>query len=232
MSGWLNPALDVAALSGVFAAKGHVRIPNLLIEARAVEVAVDLAQRTKWQVICANRSGTARLDPAEIAAWPAAKQAELSQSLMSAAAEGIGFTYMGVRLDDPADPLAAFHGALRASEIQSLIAAVSGRSDFNDVDAQATRFNPGHYLTRHRDDPEGERLRLAFVWGGTPKWHPDWGGLLQFFTEDGQPTDSWVSGFNTLDLFDVRHIHSVTAVAPFAASPRHVISGWFVQRDA
>jgi len=30
-----------------------------------------------------------------------------------------------------------------------------------------------------------------------------------------------------LSLFDVRHVHSVTYVAPFAGAPRLSITGWF-----
>ena len=54
---------------------------------------------------------------------------------------------------------------------------------------------------------------------------------MQFFDDDGEPTQSYSPGFNTLDLFDVRHVHSVTLVAPYALNPRHAISGWFVAGD-
>jgi hypothetical protein len=57
------------------------------------------------------------------------------------------------------------------------------------------------------------------------------GGLLQFFGNEAQPTQSHSPGFNTLDRFDARHVHSATLVAPFAQNPRLTVSGWFVKGD-
>jgi Rps23 Pro-64 3,4-dihydroxylase Tpa1-like proline 4-hydroxylase len=61
----------------------------------------------------------------------------------------------------------------------------------------------------------------------SPQWHPDWGGMLQFFQDDGTPRDAWAPQFNSLVLFDVAHVHSVTFVAPFAKTPRFAVTGWF-----
>ncbi|WP_338456665.1 2OG-Fe(II) oxygenase family protein [uncultured Alteromonas sp.] len=36
--------------------------------------------------------------------------------------------------------------------------------------------------------------------------------------------------FNTLSLFDVKHIHSVTYVTPFAKQPRYALTGWIKAR--
>ena len=108
---------------------------------------------------------------------------------------------------------------------------ITGASTFDNVFAQATDYRPGHYLTRHLDDPKGELRKFAFVWGFTRTWDPDWGGLLQFYNDDAEPTYAYSPGFNTLDLFDVRHVHAVTLVAPFALHPRLAVSGWFVKGD-
>lgn len=114
-------------------------------------------------------------------------------------------------------------------EVLDVMRAITGSSDFDDVTAQASQFRQGHYLTRHLDDVTGEQRKYAFVVGLTRAWHPDWGGLLQFFTKQGEPTASFSPGFNTLDLFDVTHVHSVTFVTPFARAPRFAVSGWFVK---
>ncbi len=92
---------------------------------------------------------------------------------------------------------------------------------------QVTRYRPGHFLTRHNDVVPAEQRRVAYVLGFTPRWHPDWGGLLQFYRQDGVPQDAWAPGFNDLMLFDVHRVHAVTYVTPFAAEPRQAISGWF-----
>jgi Rps23 Pro-64 3,4-dihydroxylase Tpa1-like proline 4-hydroxylase len=51
--------------------------------------------------------------------------------------------------------------------------------------------------------------------------------LLQFFEDDGTPRDAWAPQFNSMSLFDVRHVHSVTFIAPFALEPRLSLTGWF-----
>ena len=109
----------------------------------------------------------------------------------------------------------------------SFISTVSGRNDLKSADAHFTRFTPGQFLTRHRDENTNEQRRLAYVLSLSKNWHPDWGGLLQFFEDDGTPRNAWVPQFNTLSLFDIRHVHSVTFIAPFALEPRLSVTGWF-----
>jgi len=121
-----------------------------------------------------------------------------------------------------------FFDALTGPEMLGLVTDVTGVSGIGAVSAQVTRFGPGHYLTRHRDDPKEEQRRLAFVWGFTPQWHPDWGGLLQFYTDSGAPTLSFAPGFNTLDVFEIDHVHAVTFIAPFAGGVRQAVSGWYL----
>ena len=51
------------------------------------------------------------------------------------------------------------------------------------ADAQATRYEPGHFLTSHNDSVEGKNRLVAYVFNFTPGWHPDWGGNLMFYDE-------------------------------------------------
>ncbi len=37
--------------------------------------------------------------------------------------------------------------------------------------------------------------------------------------------------FNTMALFDIRHVHSVTYVTPFAKQPRLSLTGWFRTKE-
>ena len=131
-----------------------------------------------------------------------------------------GFTYAS-QVWSWVSPQVATSRTLRVSNVASRWARVTSAS------AQATRYRPGHYLTRHRDDPEGETRRLAYVLSLSADWHPDHGGLLMFFADDGTPRDVWVPQAGTLSLFSVRHVHSVSVVAPFAPRPRLSVTGWF-----
>jgi len=232
----LNPALDLAALHAAFARDGRIRIREVLDPAIASAIADEMAG-LPWKVFCATGTGVAVIDPAEMALWDRPRQAELQRSLMQAASRAEGFAYFGYRMNEawkdgaPDTPLGRFYTALTSPDVMNAIRAITGSRSFDNAFAQATDYRPGHYLTRHLDDPKGEHRKFAFVWGFTRRWDPDWGGLLQFFDDDGQPTQSYSPRFNTLDLFDVRHVHSVTLVAPYALNPRHAVSGWFVAGD-
>lgn len=153
------------------------------------------------------------------------------QRLYHDASQGIGFFY-GRRLIKPEDnhtnqTLKNVARYLNSGEVLEKIRYVSGIKDIEFVSCKATRYLPGHFLTRHNDLHEKEHRRLAFVLGFSPKWHPDWGGLLQFYQNDGTPRDAWAPTFNSLNIFDVNHVHAVTHIAPFASAPRLTIAGFF-----
>lgn len=232
----LNRDLDLKALRKQFAEDGRIRIQNALDPAVADAIATEMAQLS-YRVFCATGEGVAVIDPTEMVQWDRARQTELQRTLMQAASRAEGFAYLGYRMSEawqagaPDTALGRFYSGLTSKPVLEAIRTITNASSFDSAFAQATDYRPGHYLTRHLDDPKGEHRKFAFVWGFTRKWDPDWGGLLQFFGDDGLPRDSLSPGFNTLDLFDVRHVHSVTLVAPWALNPRHAVSGWFVKGD-
>lgn len=232
----LNPALDLNALRAEFAQDGRIRVSNVLEPGMAEAVAAEMMQ-LPYQLFCANGKGVAVLDPAEVAGWERARQVEFQREMMEAASRAEGFAYFGYRMTEswqagaPDTALGRFHTALKSAEVMDAMRAITGADTFDNLFAQATDYRPGHYLTRHLDDPKGEQRKFAFVWGFTKPWDPDWGGLLQYFDNQNRPTTSHSPGFNTLDLFDVRHVHSVTFITPFARNPRHAVSGWLVKGD-
>lgn len=231
----INPSLDGRSLSEEFRAERRIRIRNILPQATAEALHTDL-ERLRYSLFCATKKGVAVIEHDNLTSWPQTRKDELRDFLMAGAAEGEGFAYNGFRLSEaietipPTTTLGRLTRYLGSSDMLEFIRSITGPSDIDGAFAQATQFLPGHYLTRHLDDPSGERRRMAFVWGFTPVWRPDWGGLLQFFTPEQEASQSFVPGFNTLDLFDVCHWHSVTYVAPFAQAKRLAISGWFTKR--
>lgn len=232
----LNPALDFESLRRAFAREGRIRVRNVLDPSIADAVANEMAN-LPYKVFCATGEGVAVIDPAELVRWDRARQTELQRTLAQAASRAEGFAYFGYRMTEawkagaPDTALGKFYTALNDEATLRAIRTITGADTFDNVFAQATQYRPGHYLTRHLDDPKGELRKFAFVWGFTRTWDPDWGGLLQFYDEAGEPTYAYSPGFNTLDLFDVSHVHAVTLVAPFARHPRDAVSGWFVKGD-
>ena len=229
----LSPDFDPAAAARIFATEGHIRLNGALPPDQAAAIARAMDEMSGWKLTCAIGSGFTRLDPAELRGWPVEKRQELNTALMDAAQKGEGFTYMSRLLGaepsatGPQAVLEDFNRAMMGPDMVSFVQQLTGKTGLARTSAQATRFGPGHYLTRHNDAPLGEGRQLAFVWGFTPRWHPDWGGMLQFYSDRGEPERAFAPGFNTLDLFTVQKVHAVTYVAPFAGSFRSVVSGWY-----
>lgn len=232
----LNPRLDLDDLAAQFAKLGRIRVREVLDRDVAEAVAAEMTE-LPMQLFCATGSGVAVIDPQELVSWDRARQMELQRALAQAASRAEGFAYMGYRMTEawqtgaPDTALGRFYSELRSERTLEAVRRITRASTFDNVFAQATDYRPGHYLTRHLDDPKGELRKFAFVWGFTKTWDPDWGGLLQFYNNEAEPTYSYAPGFNTLDLFDVRHVHSVTLVAPYSLNPRLAVSGWFVKGD-
>lgn len=219
---------DLDALAAAYAQDDRLRIEDAVTPSQGDELAKAAEGVGRYDLMVGLEGRFAALSPERLAAIPDEMRRELQAGLMRDAAQGQGFAYEGLRLGEGAGPAAleAFHDALNGRGVLGRIEAVTGEA-VTRATAQLTRYRPGHYLTRHRDDPEGERRRLAYVLSLTRAWHPDQGGLLMFYTDDGRPRDAWVPSLGTLSLFGVRHVHSVTVIAPFAPAPRLSVTGWF-----
>lgn len=221
------PREDWAVSAARFAAEGRLRLRDALPEAEAQAWHGVLAQAGYALMLTRGGQGTVLTPDALAQLTPAAREG-LQRELHEAASQGVGFLYEGHQLRGSHDPaLRAILAAVNAPETLERVRTLTGFGDITHADGQATRYRGGHFLTRHRDDLSGQARRVAYVLSLTARWHPDWGGLLQFFEDDGTPRDAWVPGWNVLSLFDVRHVHSVTYVAPFAGGPRLSVTGWF-----
>jgi SM-20-related protein len=168
--------------------------------------------------------------PEELARLDQAAQQRLADQIYAHAGRGVGFLYERYFLPDNAKLPQSFANvaqALNSEPVLRTVREITGLADIASASIQVTRYQPGHFLTRHNDIVPAEQRLVAYVLGFTRQWHPDWGGLLQFYTNAGTPQDAWVPGFNDLMLFDVHRVHAVTFVTPFAQAPRFAISGWF-----
>ncbi len=106
----------------------------------------------------------------------------------------------------------------------------TGVPEIRKVNAQATRYLPGHFLKLHNDHNASEGRRFAYVFSVTRDWCPDWGGLLHFTDDQGCISRTLVPGFNTLNLFQVPRDPFVSLVAPYAQRPRLAITGWLLDK--
>ncbi len=227
----LNPDLDIEALKERFAADDRVRIDQVLEDRFARAVAREIRD-LPFDTILFSGGSNHVVSPETMAGLQPDQRRALQQELMELASRGIGFLYEGYRMEgehlDQAPPAVRqlFH-LVNSPEMVHLVTTVSGMELPGGASGQYTRYRPGHYLTRHSDDIRVEGRRLAYVLNFSEDWHPDWGGLLQFYEKSGVPRDAWEPRFNSMSLFEVRHIHAVTYVAPHAAAPRLALTGWY-----
>jgi SM-20-related protein len=227
----LNPELDIDELRLAFAQDQRVRIDHVLDQSFAKEVEAALKQSVPFEYIFHRQGLDYVVAEQKMAQLPPAEREKLQSELSELATQGVGFLYAGYRMEGRrlagAPPILKRLFELVNTELLEKISLITDCPNIKDADGQFTRLTKGHYLTRHLDNVEEERRRLAYVLNFTRTWHPDWGGLLQFYENDGTPRDAWAPQFNSLALFDVRHVHSVTYVAPHAADPRFALTGWY-----
>ncbi len=224
-----HPELDFAAIHAAYAADQRVRVPAFLTLDSAV-ACLQALQQASYQLAFVSDGKNYALRPAELNALPSAQRQALAQQTQADATKGVGFIYSRCQINGNAEAppaLQQLHAWLNSPEVLEWVRACSGYTDIVAASAQGTRYSAGQYLTRHRDEHPDEQRRLAYVINLSPEWHPDWGGLLQFYSDDGTPRDAWAPVFNSLSLFDVKHVHAVTYVAPFARQPRYAVTGWF-----
>ena len=153
----------------------------------------------------------------------------LQKTIYNDASNGIGFFYgrYNVNSNTESPFYKILFDYLNSEECLSSIRLITGNKHLVSASVQVTRYIAGNFLTRHNDILPSEGRAVAYVFGFTPKWHPDWGGLLHFFNPNGDVIDTVCPQNNVLTLFDVNLPHSVSYVTPFAAVPRYSITGWF-----
>lgn len=167
-------------------------------------------------------------------AQDAAEKARLIGMVHQEAAEEFQFIYDRLRLGQakamglplPA-PLDGLHALLNAPEWLGWARALTGDDRIAYVDAQATRYLPGHFLNGHDDRHEDAGRLYAYVLNLTPRWRVEWGGLLAFLDDWTEVSETFVPRFGTLNVFRVPQPHLVTQVADFAPEPRLSVTGWW-----
>ncbi len=229
----LVAGLDAEALADTFAREGRLHIPQFLGGDAAASLHAALRARQDWRQLMNTAGGVVELDRATRAAMPDDKRQALDDAVYGQARTGFQYRFETLRVPDSAaeraaadDPLFAFAQWLSQGEARDFLRAVTGAPDIDFADAQATAYAPGDFLTGHDDAVEGKDRRAAYVFGLTPVWRLEWGGLLLFHGADGHVSSGLVPGFNTLNLFAVPNMHSVSEVTRAAAYRRYSVTGW------
>jgi SM-20-related protein len=227
----INPDLNVEALREEYQASGRVRIFGLL-SAGALELYDFLQGSRDWIHVINVDGGVLELDPEAKARLSAAEWAKIEADAHLRSREAFQYRYEAMRVPQGAErrrargPLARYAAFMASAPMIAMLNRITGAQVECFTDGQATAYGPGDFLTVHDDAVEGKSRLAAYVFGLTPGWRIDWGGLLLFHGEQERTAEALAPRFNTLDLFAVPRAHSVSLVTPAAPHRRYAVTGW------
>ena len=229
----IDSGLDPKALAQAFGERKRLRIQPFLVPRSAELLRSHLEGATDWRHVIKGEENVFEASADAMETMAAQARHTLEEAIYREAGHAFRFRYDTIRVPDSpaqrqdlATPLARFAQFMSSPPTLEFFRQVTGNDDICFADAQATRYRRGDFLTRHDDSVGGKDRSHAFVLGLTPQWRPEWGGLLLFNGADGGVADAHAPTFNALDLFAVGQPHSVSFVAPYAASARISITGW------
>jgi SM-20-related protein len=224
----LNPDLDRAELATAFRRAGRVQVPGLLTDSSARRLHYALEHETPWGLIFNEGTKTH-----EFATVSAEDHQEFAVAAWERAHQSFQYFYHYFRLLEnrhvhprPNHYLSKFVAFLTSSHFLSFIREITSIEAIAWASSTATLYKPLDFLSIHDDDHQRDRRLVAYSLNLTPNWRPDWGGALQFYDTRSHIEEGYLPAFNTLNLFRVPKLHSVTQVSSFGGL-RYVISGWF-----
>lgn len=230
----INPDLDPQAWQHDFARQRRCVVQDVLAPGAADALWDCMTREVPWELVFRRGREVVTLDERRLAAIDPRQFAALTAEINAQAQDDFQFVYWKYSMVDAyrrgAHTGLALHRLLEALASPAMIGfvrAVTGFDDIRKVDAQATLYRPGNFLTAHTDEEERTQRRAAYVIQLCRGWKADWGGLLQFLGPDGAVTSTFTPGYNQMALFAVPQSHSVSMVTPFAGAPRLGITGWF-----
>lgn len=228
----LDPTLDLAMLAERYRRDGRVVIDNALAGDAALLLSAHLRQRTDWRKLVLSGDQVVEFDRAGWGAIPPERAEALNLAVYAAARAGFQFRFDSIRVSDAVrdragdtTPLGGFARWMSSPTMLDALRAITGAADVRFADVQATAYAPGDFLTVHDDAVAGKHRRAAYVFGLTPGWRPEWGGLLLFHGPGGE-LRAVAPGFNRLTIFAVPQEHSVSEVTRAAPARRYSITGW------
>lgn len=236
----INPAVDPAGWRATLQREGRVQVGDFLQPEVAQQLRQCLQDEVPWTLALRDVDGPRTINNERYRALSDHELARLLADIGEGARDdrsddGFRFVYdsymMVTAYQQKRDPGLLLHRVLEVFNSPGYLdamRALTGDPGIRRVNAQATRYRPGHFLNFHTDADSHEGRRFAYVLNLSRDWQEDWGGLLQFVDDDGRVTDHFLPRWNSLSLFQVPAGHAVSMVAPDAGGDRLAITGWLL----
>jgi Rps23 Pro-64 3,4-dihydroxylase Tpa1-like proline 4-hydroxylase len=238
MSFELSKDLEKEAIRRDFESQGYVQIPNVLPPEVAKRIYAALLGDTPWNLVFTDRGKHVDMLAAQLEVMDSKQVIELQQAIYAQAQQDFQYCYNNYSIYDACKAginkghvLHDFYEWLNGEEFIAFAQAATGFDDISFLDAQATRYKPGHFLTTHDDILKGKKRRAAYIFGFSSDWPADWGGFLQLLDENDNARIGLKPSYNTLNILAIPQRHNVSIVAPFAGGMRQSISGWLRYGD-
>jgi len=229
----LHPGFDAEAARTEFARDGVAQLMPWLADDCAAALQAELIERGDWREVINSGDKVFELDRKQQSKLRGDGRARLDAAIDAGARSGFQHRYESIRVPDDRDGrtlhddlLGTFALFMSSEAVLHVLRQITGLEGVDFVDAQATSYRPGDFLTAHHDEVAGKSRRAAYVFGLSEGWNTEWGGLLLFHDPAGDVTRGLMPRFNCLNLFRVPRTHSVSQVASFAGTNRISVTGW------
>ncbi len=226
----LNPNVVRSTLARM----GRVLVRNYLQDDAALTLERCLMDEVPWNLGIREHEEVTTLSAEELAAMDEETHAALLRRVQREARGKYAFAYENYMMIQAYkrgyDPNLLLHPLLEflnSPEHLAFLHVLTGDTRIRRVNAQATRYRPGHFLKQHNDSHRSDGYLYAYVMNLTRDWEADWGGVLHFIDAQGAIEQTFMPYFNSLSLFRVPTDHMVSLVAPWAERPRMAITGWY-----
>lgn len=229
----LAEPLDRKLIASIYARAGRIHIRPIFSPASAEAIHRCLTSEIPWQLHLNDGDRPINLAGAKFEELPDADRARFLQNVYASAGQRFQYLFNSFPVSDLYERgehrslyVMRLYEFLNSPEFLTFAREITGARSIALTDAQATLYRSGHFLTHHDDLIQDKKRVAAYVLSFTPRWVPDWGGILQFIAADGHIAEGYTPTFNALNLFRVPQMHAVSYVAPFAQAGRLSITGW------
>jgi SM-20-related protein len=233
----INPELDWKALALAYAEKRRGQIRNFLTDQSAEQVHGQLHE-LPWGLAYNDGAQVAQLSPERVAQLDKREAAEIMAGIRERARTEYQFFYAYFPIltayflpGAPRFGIYDFYELINGPEVLEFIRKVTGLEQIRWADGQATWYKPGHFLKAHTDEEAATGRVAAYVMNLSPVWERDWGGFLQFFDPEDNIEVAFKPSFNTLNIFTIPQLHSVSMVSTYVTAERLAVTGWFRSDD-
>jgi Rps23 Pro-64 3,4-dihydroxylase Tpa1-like proline 4-hydroxylase len=233
----VNPDLDLAVAAADFRRDSRLLIPDFLSLDAADALHACLESAVPWGLTYRDQGQPIILQAEALRGLTAEERIHIRLQAETDARQGFAFlygTYMMVSAyRERRDPGLLLHRMvefLNTPAFLGVLTTITGIRSIVKANAQATRYEPGHFLTYHDDQRDSVGREVAYVLNLTRDWREEWGGALHFSDAQGKVSERYLPRFNSLALFRVPTGHFVSKVSDDAPRPRYAITGWALNR--